>query len=88
MENLTVPKPERGSLMLHMWMHKKVYSKGGSGWHTNMLDHGDVRFWQARGRVALMKNVYLHGEYGFAAHARKAEKEPSDVWTLSLNYDF
>lgn len=27
MENLTVPKPERGSLMLHTWMHKKVYSK-------------------------------------------------------------
>ena len=51
-------------------------------------DLGDVRFWQARGRVALMKNVYLHGEYGFAAHAKKAEKEPSDVWTLSLNYDF
>lgn len=67
---------------------QKGVFQGGSGWHTNMLDHGDVRFWQARGRVALMKNVYLHGEYGFAAHARKAEKEPSDVWTLSLNYDF
>ena len=67
---------------------QKGVFQGGSGWHTNMLDHGDVRFWQARGRVALMKNVYLHGEYGFAAHAKKAEKEPSDVWTLSLNYDF
>ena len=88
MENLTVPKPGTWELDVAYVDAQKGVFQGGSGWHTNMLDHGDVRFWQARGRVALMKMCISMVNMDLQRMRKKAEKEPSDVWTLSLNYDF
>lgn len=47
----------------------------------------NLRFWNLEGDVALLKNVYLHGEYAFAGKAKHGE-DPDDGWTLSLNYNF
>jgi hypothetical protein len=56
--------------------------KKGSRYQTDNL-----RFWNLEGDVALLKNVYFHGEYAFAGKAKHGE-DPDDGWTLSLNYNF
>ena len=66
---------------------------GGTGLQTNVLSYltkdtaTNVTFWNAIAEVALQKNVYLHGEYAFAADLDKGD-DPDDAWTVSLNYKF
>lgn len=47
----------------------------------------NIKFWNVMGDVAVMKNIFIHGEYAFGARADKGE-DPADSWTLSLNYNF
>ena len=64
---------------------------GGTGLGTNALDYlknaDNVTFWNAVAKVALMKNVYLQGEYAFDVDAKDV-KDEDDAWTVSLNYKF
>ena len=65
---------------------------GGTGAQADIWnfieDSGtSVSFWNAIAEVTLMQNVYLHGEYAFAADADNGE-DPDDTWTVSLNYVF
>ncbi|MDY6084092.1 MAG: S-layer homology domain-containing protein [Dialister sp.] len=52
---------------------------------TNKADK--LKYWNALADVALMKNVYLHGEYAFAVDTDSKTAE-DDAWTVSLNYKF
>ena len=47
----------------------------------------NLTFWNAIANVTLQKNVQLHAEYAFAADAEN-DNDPSDSWTVSLNYKF
>ena len=49
----------------------------------------DGNFWLATADVALMENVYLHGEYAFA-YDRDNSSDPDldDAWEIALNYKF
>ena len=71
-------------------MDQNVYF-GGTGLGTNALDYlknaDNVTFWNAVAKVALMKNVYLQGEYAFDVDAKDV-KDEDDAWTVSLNYKF
>lgn len=66
---------------------------GGTGWQTDMLStlacsggYDEVKFWNLLAQVGVMPNVYVHGEYAFAADGKGAAGDPDDTWTLSLNY--
>lgn len=67
---------------------------GGTGWQTDMLStlacssggYDEVKFWNLLAQVVVMPNVYVHGEYAFAADGKGAAGDPDDTWTLFLNY--
>lgn len=69
---------------------------GGTGWQTDMLStlacsgggYDEVKFWNLLAQVVVMPNVYVHGEYAFAADGKGAAGDPDDTWTLALNYAF
>ena len=75
---------------------------GGSSWQTDILTtlnysgkeqgavarYDEIKFWCAIGEVTLDENVYLHGEYAFAAEGEGGAGDPSDTWTVSVNYVF
>ena len=49
----------------------------------------DANFWLATGDVALMENVYLHGEYEFGYDAdHSGEKDLDGAFEIGLNYVF
>ena len=75
---------------------------GGTGIHTDILStlkysgktrgtvarFDAVQFWNAIAEVTLAQNTYLHAEYAFAAKGEGAPGDPSDTWSVSLNYVF
>lgn len=72
---------------------------GGTGLQTDIVNtlkysdesvarYNEIRYWNLMADVTIMENVYLHGEYAFDAKGRGASGNPSDCWTVSLNYVF
>jgi hypothetical protein len=59
----------------------------GTEKNSSLYKADNLTFWNLLGEVAIMKNVYLHGEYAFAGSATHGE-DPDDGWTISLNYKF
>lgn len=71
---------------------------GGTTYETDILEtltnysgnaigqQKNVSFWLLNGNVAVAENVFIHGEYAFAADG--TTQDPHDTWTLSLNYRY
>ena len=70
-----------------------LYEAGMTGLQIPSADwlfSEDGHFWLVTGDVAVAKNTYVHGEYGFGASpSRDAHTDDyANSWTLSLNYKF
>ncbi len=49
----------------------------------------DGNFWLATADVAVMKNMYIHGEWAFAYDRdNSSEEDLGDTWEIALNYVF
>ena len=71
---------------------------GGTTYETDILEtltnyssstvknQRNISYWLLMGNVAIAKNVFIHGEYAFAADG--TTEDPNDTWTLSLNYRY
>ena len=71
---------------------------GGTTYETDILEtltnyssstvknQRNISYWLLMGNVAIAKNVFIHGEYAFAADGDT--QDPKDTWTLSLNYRY
>ena len=71
---------------------------GGTTYETDILEtltnysdstvknQRNINYWLLMGNVAVAKNVFIHGEYAFAAEG--TTEDPNDTWTLSLNYRY
>ena len=71
---------------------------GGTTYETDILEtltnyrdnavgqQKNITYWLLLGNVAVAENVFIHGEYAFAADGTTAD--PEDTWTLSLNYRY
>ncbi len=57
-----------------------------SGNRTGAIQQKNISFWLLNGNVAVAENVFIHGEYAFAADGDT--QDPKDTWTLSLNYRY
>ncbi len=67
-----------------------LYHKGMTGLDIDgsIFEH-DANFWLATADVALMENVYLHGEYEFAYDpSDSAYDDLDDAFEIGLNYVF
>ena len=71
---------------------------GGTTYETDILEtltnyssstvknQRNISYWLLMGNVAIAENVFIHGEYAFAADG--TTEDPNDTWTLSLNYRY
>ena len=71
---------------------------GGTTYETDILEtltnyssstvknQRNISYWLLMGNVAIAENVFIHGEYAFAAEG--TTEDPNDTWTLSLNYRY
>ncbi len=71
---------------------------GGTTYETDILEtltnyngntineQRNISYWLLMGNVAVAENVFIHGEYAFAADG--TTQDPKDTWTLSLNYRY
>ena len=92
--NLKKPGTFRVDVAYNSVEYNMYFGDKATGLQTDVLKYlGDaqgpvkVKFWNAIADVALMKNVYLHGEYAFDVDTDDVGNE-DDAWTVSLNYKF